>query len=1231
MRVVSHSRVLGRVSLVVGLALGLLACAGRPPAPETQPSADWRLSPDASLAERAFWDWFHGHGDALARTWLSPTPRRIETGPASGPETTPARTAAVDPLDPLDPLAPTQLDLGRLLMARLAEEALEPATMLRAAALAFRTLPPSTPAAHLAWRLSERAALDVSDGESVRRQLLGPQVPVPVAPAATRYTLRISFLPYLDARRLIASPPVLTGPDTLSALNKLWALSETAPKADTDGLVVSVHTLPPGPAHLSIREPGRLLAFRDGRLVLATPPDRSSPGTVRFTAEGSGPLILVWAASRVPAVELWPATFSPPRPGPATRPVDAILSALLALEDDDREGVERWLRGAPQTPMAALLRAEAAATDASLPPGRVRDARRAAWLGVLPAMPTRARLALARLARQGGDLDAAHQWLAPLSAAQGHAIHREAFHVHFALGWNTEAEADLDRAERSAARPCDGLDDRIALQGAQGNPTGRLRMVEPLVACGRGREAAELLLDLDRPHEALARLDALGGGLPAPAARPGVMPPTAARPAAVEDRKTMQARYRVLVALGRLDEARALAQRQAESPDEPGAALQALDLGPASALAEAMSAFTRRFPTARESRELLLAEPHRHFFAPLLLDTDTAIAAYEADAVAHPETYDGPAVRVLDHGATVYFPNGRRLRWVHEILAIRTREAAENFGEVNLPEGAEAVAVFTRKADGRRLYADDLPEKESLSVPDLAIGDYIVALYLEPGDNGYLYDSGYLTPRVVLRSATLPAFRQRLEIFGLDDALPEVQRLADAPEPAPIRLETLSRNGLRLDIERTPTLPPEPDGVPQPLYLPAVRFGRNVQLAEDLDFTRDRILGRRQQNAEFEAWALTQSGDGPTERRAARLARAVRDRVDGETGLIADDAPRMWETGHGHRALVLSAALEAAGIPHRLLLARPRVHVPSDPFTQIADFPYALIALGTPWEPTFGAVIDPGPNRAAVGFVPFGFLGGDAITVWPPDAAPQPAPLPLTRLVEDAREVHLRLHWAADGTLTGEVEDTLRGQEAIVIGDYLARLDPAARPKVAERLLVPVLGAATVTRFDDPTLAFSSPDPDRGATETAPDSGAEPADDGALRLRYAFTAKAGQTLELGLFPVSPGRAWGGRASRRTPLLIELPTHQRVTIELEGPAGLETQAARSVEIAHGPFHFERRVSPVSDGVWKIESRLDLEGGMILPADYGKFASTAAEIDPRESVGFRRVDSSGANPD
>jgi len=478
----------------------------------------------------------------------------------------------------------------------------------------------------------------------------------------------------------------------------------------------------------------------------------------------------------------------------------------------------------------------------------------------------------------------------------------------------------------------------------------------------------------------------------------------------------------------------------------------------------------------------------------------------------------------------------------------------------------------------------------------LAAGDYVVAQYLEPGDNGYLYDSGFLTPRVFLQSSEMPVYQQRFEVFGWDGDSPVAQRLAGAPEPDSVRLG--ERAGLRFDARVVPAAPAEGDGGPAALWLPSARIGRGVALAEDADYVRDRVIARRTRSASFDRWARGVAGTGSQRAQLTRLARAVRERIDGEVGLLGASAAQMWQTGEGHRALVLSAALEAIGVRHRLMLARPRVHTPAGPFTQVADFPWALIEAQT----AEGAVwVDPGPERAPLDFVPAMFVGGDALTVWPPTPGEGPRPLPTTRGVEDARTVKLALHWHADGRLTGRVDDTLFGQEAIVIGDYLARIAPEQRPKVVERLLVPVLGAAQVLTFEDP---IGRDDPD-----------------GPLHLRATFESRVEGALSLGLFPVAPGKGYAALPTRRSPLDITLPTDQRVEVVVtaDGPIELEGHDEARTLGEH-----TQTVQIVRDGrEWRVRAHVRIVGGLVTPEAYAAFAAFAREVDTHEKVVLRRV--------
>ncbi len=1099
--------------------------------------------------------------------------------------------------------------LAALGAARLARDALDASGALTAAARAVASgrdrarldadASGASSAAAPAWtgvvaRLwAQEAADELPEGAARLARVLGTETRVPVQ--AQAYTVRVSFLPYLDLRRLLGKGPVIEG-ENVRVLGELRPLAATPPAPDRDGLVLTVWPLPDGPASLEARVGGPMIAWRGERVVLATALDRVAPGTLRFDAPGRGPLVTVWAAPELPRLWRW----TTPTPGgvdPGDR-VAAAIRAEAALLDGDTETAHALIDGAPDTPGYASMRARLAAADTGLPAGAARDLARAGWNAARPLAPALAHLELARIDRAAGDVAAARAHLDALAALapDAHVAHQERFRLDLDSGWRDDAGDALAAALRTAPDPCRLLDEQDAWLQAREDARGRASLVDVYVGCDKPIDAVELLLDLGRAGDALQRLDACSADAAPAGDGPGAAPGPAATSVGAaaapacgahwDERRARRARARALLALGRTDEALAALEKDADTHWQ----LRAADLAGArdpAKLADALRGLVGRHPTSREGIELVAAWPEWSPFATLALDTEQVIAAFESEP-----PLPGPAVRVLEHTAILYYADGRSLRRVHEILAIRSREAAETFGEIGLPDGVRTVALYTRKADGRLLYAEESPEKETVSMPDLAAGDYVVAVYLKGGDNGYLYDRGFLTPRIWFRSTELPIFRQRFEVFSPDDKPPVVQTLAGAPAPSAITLA--GRAGLRFDVRQVALFAREPDPAPATHWLPSVRAGRGTTLADDLDYVRDRTLFRRRRTARFESWVHATAGEGDDRTRALRLARAVRERVDDQVGLVEDDAPAMLESGHGNRALVLSAALETAEIEHTLLLARPAVHDPEGPFAQVADYPYPLIRFGAGADAWW---LDPGPDRAPPGFLGASMLGGDAVPLWPP--AGDVEPLPTTRAVADARAVELDLRWRADGVIEGTVVDHIEGQEAIVIGTYLSRLDPNLRASLMERLLVPVVGAAKVTSFDDPV---GQQDPD-----------------GPLTLRYRFEARAGDRLDLGLFPASPGRTWAALPERQTPLLIELPTDTRVTVTVtsERPLHVTPRPGRYAEARH---RYVLAVEPGEDRV-RFTSHLQIAGGAIDPEAYLRFADWARRVDAAERVQLR----------
>lgn len=1130
------------------LGLLLLTACGAPPAP-TLDAQRVVIEATADAAHRGWWRYLGGDGPGAAAAF------------AEAPE---------------DALAA----LGR---ARLALDALDPRAALAEAAHATAS---DGLAAAVARGWAAEAADGLRDGEKLL-QTVPLSGPARVLLPPDRHTLRVSFLPWLHLPRLIQTPPTVEG-DRLNALGRSWALTTDAPTPDAEGLVVSTWSLPEGTAALELVVGGPALVWRGDRLVAAADLAGHGPDTLRFPAPGSGPLVVAWAADHLPKLWLHPTApgvgddrAGPPVPerGPGVDWLGRYLAVEVALLDHDATSAEAGLVDAPTTAAFAVQRARLAELQPGLPVAMVRDEARAAWSVAMPLAPALAHLALARLDFRQGMPEEARRHLDGVLARAPEAFdaHLLALRLNVSEGRMDEAARSLEAARRSAPNPCKLLDDQVALTDSR--PGADAELLAAYRTCDRPLDAARRLLDQARPADALAVVDAI-------------------QPPDPKDKKMLRIRARALLGLGRLAEARAAWA----AVDDMEAGLAAADLTDGDAPLQAtLRDLVQRFPTAHEALELVAADPTRLGLtaAPaaggvpqsLLVDTEAAIAAFRAEP---PQS--GPAVRVLDHTVLLFFANGKSLRWVHEVLAIRSREAAEEYGEIGLPAGARLVALFTRKDDGRHLFAEQVAEKETMTLPDLESGDFVVASYLDPGDNGYLYDSGYLSPRVFFRGVDLPIFLQRFEVFGPDEVPPTVHPLAGAAAPAAWKMG--DRSGWRFEARRVPLLPPEGDTPPAALWLPSTRVGHDVVLEDDLDWLRDRVLSHRRRTPRFDAWAAQVAGEGDGRTRIQRLARAVREGIDDETGLIEVDVSEALASGHGNRALVLSAALESLGLRHRLLVSRTRVHVPAGPFLTVAEFAYPLIEIERRMgEKNTKEIIwlDPGPERAPLGFIPATLVGGDALEAWPATGPHGPQPIPRARAVEDRRHVTVRLQWAANGQLTGEAEDRLEGQEAIVIGHHLARLEPDLRPRLIERLLVGVVGAAHVTWLADPTAQ----DPD-----------------GPLILRYHFTAEPGDALALGLYPVQPGSAHAGAPERTTPLAIQLPTDQTVDLELDSDRPFVGTAWTGTR-ADGPNTFELKVEQGDDHL-RVHAHTVIAGGLVEPAAYPAFAEWARHVDEVERI-------------
>ncbi|MBC7172276.1 MAG: hypothetical protein H5U40_07625, partial [Polyangiaceae bacterium] len=94
--------------------------------------------------------------------------------------------------------------------------------------------------------------------------------------------------------------------------------------------------------------------------------------------------------------------------------------------------------------------------------------------------------------------------------------------------------------------------------------------------------------------------------------------------------------------------------------------------------------------------------------------------------------YEQPQVLVLDYNAVRIYPDGSNMSLVHQVVRVQSEEAVDAHGEFSVPEGAYLLRLRTIKRDGTVLEPDLIEGKETISLPSLAVGDFVESEMLIP-------------------------------------------------------------------------------------------------------------------------------------------------------------------------------------------------------------------------------------------------------------------------------------------------------------------------------------------------------------------------------------------------------------------------------------------------------------------------------------------------------------------
>lgn len=313
-----------------------------------------------------------------------------------------------------------------------------------------------------------------------------------------------------------------------------------------------------------------------------------------------------------------------------------------------------------------------------------------------------------------------------------------------------------------------------------------------------------------------------------------------------------------------------------------------------------------------------------HYDATLLADirrdAADAIAAYIAD---EPE-YEAGSVFVLDYGALRLFEDGSGVELVHQVVEIRNRDTLGDFGEVGIPPHATLLTAAVHKRDGRVLVPDDIAGKDSISMPNLEVGDFIEIEWVEQVYSPWSDRAAYRSGRFFFQSFD-SVFHESVARYYFPAAF-EDAILLDARnlEAAPV----LTRSGdeLLYEVSVRGSEPADSDGmsIHSAEWLPSIRAAYDFDLADAVirydDALIDVVAGSESLDAGVQGLIADASTD---EERLRRIYRYVSDNVTDFGSFMSTPATWTWEAGEGEALPLLVAMLKAAGYEPEVLFVRP--------------------------------------------------------------------------------------------------------------------------------------------------------------------------------------------------------------------------------------------------------------------------------------------------------------------
>ncbi|MDH5675829.1 MAG: hypothetical protein OEZ06_27135 [Myxococcales bacterium] len=753
--------------------------------------------------------------------------------------------------------------------------------------------------------------------------------------------------------------------------------------------------------------------------------------------------------------------------------------------------------------------------------------------------------------------------------------------------WDAEADQVLERVRKLVPDACGPMQAEMQALRSRQREEAAAALVEPIMACNAQSNARYgLLLQQRKWEQAQAELDRLEAMEPPQNRYAWLL----ARLELAKNRGDNAAVEAHIAALRRLYPQSVTAVL--ESADR----LTALGKG-AQARAVIEGALQAEHASMSELHRLLPLLGAEHVMQPFRKDGAAAIARYEASG----RSYEQPQVLVFDYMAVRIFEDGSSVELVHTVQKAQSDEAVDELAEVQVPEGARILKLQTIKADGRRLEPDAIAGKDTISMPSMAIGDYVEFEYISHAQPSEGFPGGYLGDRFYFQSFEIPFDYSHMVV-----ALPKAMKYRIDPRgPAPKTQERLEGELRILDfkVEQSQPLTAEPMSVTAREFLPSVRVGVEASWKRFVESIREVLIDRDLSDPELLALAKSIVGDAAKDDHALRAKRLygwVVENIENNDDVFSQ-AALMLRARAGNRARVLHYLLGLSGVPAELALVRTAAGDATDSPMAAADtYEHLLVRLPKGSEPRW--------IFSAERWAPFGYI--------PPILRDQPALLlaegaprvkvPAGDGQQDSRKVTLDVELQTDGRARIDVVEIQKGAGAIAWRSQLEAI-PAAEleHRFEEDYVARLIPGATLARLQVEDAAERLP---------------------SITLRYSFDVEVlGRRVADGwaLPPILAERLSASYArvpTRTTVQLVADPADSTVLLRVRLPAGSGAPAlpesARLTAAIPGRPSFEQKAR-FEEGILQLERHLTVPLMRVTPKDYPAFVSFCQKVDELEA--------------